>query len=347
MFLYTKYIAFFVLISEDLTSRRTFCVEENPGYRFINADLPNGSSQLNEKDSRPCLKEAFKDILLVIVYNYPLYDSIPHLIALYKPAFPNLLFCGPPHNTAPSDILTVEVNQGYLGYECLGRAIRQHPGYKGHLYSNDDVILKFWNFPDFDREKIWESREFLNHLFSKRVHQYPVLGWKWWNSTYGLKNCRRACEDVANMTLQKENLNGVHLLNTLLKNSKGTLRCFRGRADVLYIPQKHAKAFSILSNMFYRQKVFLEIAVPTINRLVELNENIGRLPGRYIHYQEERRGTDSRFFWHLYFTNDDYFFTHPFKLHGRQELDNKLNLVMFRYFLMKQVKELTNCARNA
>ena len=163
-------------------------MEKHPGYHFINVDLPNGSSPLNRKDSRPCLKEAFQDILLVIVYNYPLYDSIPDLVALYKPAFPNLLFCGPPHNTAPPDILTVEIIHGYLGYECLGRAIKQHPGYKGYFYSNDDVILKFWNFTDFDREKIWESREFLNHVSSTRVHQSTSLGWKWWNSTYGLKN---------------------------------------------------------------------------------------------------------------------------------------------------------------
>ena len=109
----------------------------------MNTNLPNGSTRLNKEDSRPCLKDAFKDILLVIVFNRPLYDSIPDLVALYKPAFPNLLFCGSPHNAAPPDILTLEIIGGYLGYECLGRAIRQHPGYKGYFYSNDDVILKF------------------------------------------------------------------------------------------------------------------------------------------------------------------------------------------------------------
>ena len=322
-------------------------MEKHPGHRFINrTNLSNGNSQLNKEDSRPCLKEAFKDILLVIVYNYPLYDSIPDLIALYKPVFPNLLFCGPPHNTAPPDILTLDIIKGYLGYECLGRAIQQHPGYNGYFYSNDDVILKFWSFPDFDREKIWESRE-SSQLFSQRVNKSTGFKWKWWKSTYGLKNCKRACEDVANMALEKENLNGVHLLNTLLKNSNGTLQCFRGRTDVFYIPQKHAKAFSILSNMFYRQNVFLEIAVPTINRLVEQNENICRFSGRYIHYSVESGGKDSRFFWHLYFTKDEYFFIHPFKLYGAEELDNKLNLVMLKFFLTEQVKELTNCARDA
>jgi len=185
-------------------------------------------------------------------------------------------------------------------------------------------------------------------VLSQRVTETALFKWKWWNSTYGLQNCRRACEDVANTNLEKENVNGVQLLNTLLKNSNGTLRCFGGRSDVLYIPQKHATAFSILSNMFYRQNVFLEIAVPTINRLVERNDNIGRLLGRYIRYhREDLGGTDSRFFWHLYFTNDMYLFIHPFKLHGEDELDNKLNVVMFKLFLIEQVKELANCNRDA
>ena len=31
-----------------------------------------------------CLRDAFSDIVLVIVYHYPLYSSIPTLTALYK-----------------------------------------------------------------------------------------------------------------------------------------------------------------------------------------------------------------------------------------------------------------------
>ena len=172
--------------------------------------------------------------------------------------------------------------------------------------------------------------------------------WVWWKRRYGLKNCRKACEDVAYMTLEEESLNGVHLLNTLLKNSNGTLGCFGGRSDVLYIPQKHATAFSILSKTFYRQQVFLEIAVPTINRILERKENIGRLPGHYIQYHKKgSRGTDSRFFWHLYFMNDMYLFIHPFKLHGKEELNNKFNSVMFKFFLIEKVKALTKCNRDA
>ena len=284
----------------------------------------------------PCLKDAFKNILLVIVFNYPLYDSIPHLTALYKPGFPNLLFCGPPTNTATQGILTVDIIKGYLGYECLARAIQQHPGYKGYFYISDDVILKYWNFPDLNRDKLRESFRML----SSPASGPPSNAWSWWNSAYGLNNCRKALEDVAKMTLKEKKLDGTHLLNTLLKNSDGTLLCYGSRADVLYVPQKHAAAFSILSETFYKQKVFLEIAVPTIFRLLEQKENIARLPGEYIiGFPQEG---DSRFFWYTYLSHKEYFFMHPFKLH-RGGTDSKFNFVMMNYMFIDKIKSLTNC----
>ena len=299
--------------------------------------LTNESRHLYNENAGICLKDTFKDILLVIVYNYPFYDSIPHLTALYKPAFPHLLFCGPPHNSTRPDILAVDVIKGYLGYECLGRAIREHPGYEGYFYISDDVILKYWNFPDFDREKIWES----DSILSYPVNEPASTDWYWLNTPYGLKNCHRACEDVN--TIDAENFNGTQLLNTLLKNSNGTLRCFGGRSDVLYIPQKHATLFATLSETFFKQKVFLEIAVPTINRFLEVNEDIGLLPGSYIQGGiNDQETKDGRFFWFLYLSNDGLCFIHPFKLH-REELDSKFNLVMFKFILIEKVKSLTNC----
>ena len=314
-------------------------VNKPPSARIINTVLPNKTRQPNKKASSPCLKDAFKDILLVIVYNYPFYDSIPKLRALYKPAFPHLIFCGPPHNTTHRGILTVDIIRGYLGYECLGRAIPEHPGYNGYFYISDDVILKYWNFPKFDREKIWESSNFVRSPASGPASN----AWYWWNTPYGLNNCRRALEDVTKMTLKEKKLNGTHLLNTLLKNSNGTLLCYGSRSDVLYIPQRYAKAFSILSGMFYEQQVFLEIAVPTIHRLLEQNRNIARFPGYYIPRKKiDPRVTDSRFFWYIYFSHKEYYFIHPFKLH-LEEFDSKFNLVMMKFIFIDKVKSLTNC----
>ena len=299
----------------------------------------NTGRQPDKVASTPCLKDAFKDILLVIVYNYPFYNSIPQLTALYKPAFPHLIFCGPPHSTARRGILTVDIIKGYLGYECLGRAIQEHPGYKGYFYISDDVILNFWNFPDFEREEIWESSP---------TSTSPASGpasnpWYWWVSPYGLNNCRGALEDVTKMTLEETKLNGSLLINTLLQNSNGTLVCYGGRADVLYIPQRHATAFSILSETFYQQRVFLEIAVPTIYRLLERNENIFRPPGYYIPGNvSDPRVTDSRFFWFYYFLHNEYYFLHPFKLH-REGIDSKFNAVLMKFIFIDKVKVLTDC----
>ena len=311
-----------------------------PDYRSIHTDVENESLQFaNRANSTSCTKDAFKDYLLVIVYNYPFYDSIPHLVALYKPGFPNLLFCGPPHNSTRPGILTVDIIKGFLGYECLGRAIREHPGYKGYFYISDDVILKYWSLPDFDRTQIWES----SFLVSNPLNEQARTDWYWWNTSYGLNRCREACEEVAKMTLDEKELNGTYLLNTLLRNSNGTLRCFGSRSDILYIPQKHAKAFSILSETFYKQKVFLEIAVPTINRLLERNANIARLPGFYIPSRTgDPQTSDSRFFWYLYFSHNEYCFIHPFKLH-REGLDSKFNLVMFKSIFIDKIKMLTTC----
>ncbi|XP_015762685.1 PREDICTED: uncharacterized protein LOC107341734 [Acropora digitifera] len=299
-------------------------------------------TRLKKEDNTSCLKDAFHDILLVIVFNYPFYDSIPHLNALYRPAFPHILFCGPPHNTSRAGILTVDIYRGVLGYECLGRAMREHPGYRGYFYINDDVILNYWNFPHFDGEKIWESS---SSFGSTPVYEPANSNWYWWISPYGLNNCRRAYEDVANMNLGTKKLNVKYHLSTLARNSNGSLQCFSGRSDILYIPRKHTRAFSILSETFYERKVFLEIAIPTMIRFLERNENIGRLPGYYIPGDVRRgdpRVTDSRFFWFVYFPKKELWFIHPFKLHGN-EIDSKFNLAMLKFILLEKVKSLTDC----
>ncbi|XP_068715876.1 uncharacterized protein [Montipora capricornis] len=310
-------------------------------HHLVNPAPRNVDVFSKKEDNSSCLKNAFKEILLVIVYHYPLYDTIPYLRALYGPAFPHLLFCGPPSNTLSAGILTVEMDNGYLAYECLGKAIREHPGYGGYFYINDDSILKYWKFADVDWEKIWES--------SQSIDSTPVYepkrasNWFWWRTAYGMDNCRRAYEDVANLTLRAKKLNGKDHVSTLSKNGNGSPRCFGGRTDVFYIPRKHTRAFSILSQTFYERKVFLEIAVPTIIRFIERNENIGRFPGYYIPGNvNDPRVTDSRFFWSVYFSDSKLWFIHPFKLH-RQGIDSKFNLGMLKFFLIEKVKLVTDC----
>ena len=310
-------------------------------------DGPRKTSLDRAAGSSSCLKNAFKGILLVIVYNYPHFDSVPLLTSLYKPAFPHLLFCGPPSNSS-YQVMEVDIRRGILGYECLGRAIRKHPGYQGYFYINDDVILNFWNFYYFNRNIIWESPFSFG---STGVYEpTSATGWYWWVSPYGLLNCRRAYEEVANLSHQwhTKGFNINNAITTLYRNGNGSLRCYSGRSDVLYIPGKHATGFSVLSGEFYKHKVFLEIAIPTMLRLLDRKENIRQMDGYYIPGDVRKgdpRVTDSRHFWSFYFLKNKLWFIHPFKLH-HADLDNKFNKVMLRYVLLEKSKAVALCHKN-
>lgn len=314
------------------------CVTWGPYSHQIAASYSkiNSSHTTVRQKPLPCLRNAFKDILLVIVYNYPYYKSIKHFKDLYKPVFPSMVFCGPPDKTAGDSVMSVNIYRGVLGYECLGRAIRQHPGFQGYFYINDDVILNYWNFYDFDRNKIWQSP---NVFGSTPMYGEIKDPWYWWRSPYGLPNCRQAYEHLTNISLGHEDF------SLLRENSNGSLRCFSGRSDVLYIPKRHAQAFSVLSFIFYTHKVFLEIAVPTMLRVLDKATNIKNLPGYYIPgdvRKGDKRVTDSRFFWFIYLTKKDNWFIHPFKLQ-HEKLDSNFNFIMLRYFLIEKTRELTTC----
>ncbi|CAB4017172.1 Hypothetical predicted protein, partial [Paramuricea clavata] len=70
-----------------------------------------------------CFKNYFDDILLIIVYHYPFYDTLPLLMSLYKDAFKNIVICGS-KDYSEHPIMVVDIGSGHYGYECVGEAIR-------------------------------------------------------------------------------------------------------------------------------------------------------------------------------------------------------------------------------
>jgi hypothetical protein len=74
-----------------------------------------------------CFKNYFDDILLIIIYNYPFYDSLPLLMSLYKDAFKNIVICGSKeYSKHPIMVVNIGPGTGYYGYECVGEAIRRY-----------------------------------------------------------------------------------------------------------------------------------------------------------------------------------------------------------------------------
>ena len=151
------------------------------------------SRQVRNEAKPVCLWNEFSDVVLVIVYNYPFYSSIPALTALYKNAFPTMMFCGP--REAKNVSYTVEalhIHKGYFAYTCMTRAMEKHPGYSGYLLINDDVMLNYWNLVGLKRDVIWEGPKEPIHF---QNYSQPER-WYWWNSTWGMKTCQKAFNEI-------------------------------------------------------------------------------------------------------------------------------------------------------
>ncbi|KAI9236917.1 MAG: hypothetical protein BYD32DRAFT_417564 [Podila humilis] len=51
----------------------------------------------------------------------------------------------------------LETNYSIFGYLTLVDAMEQHPGYRGYLHTNDDVVLNPRQLATYDKNKIWKD----------------------------------------------------------------------------------------------------------------------------------------------------------------------------------------------
>ena len=253
---------------------------------------------------------------------------------LYQGAFPNIIICGP-EKSDKFDVLVVEIEKGFWGYECLGRAARENPGYRGYLYINDDMIVNWWNLVHLDRDMIWQGSRIDNEK-GIEIHQPVQHNWPWWWNTNGFEKCKLAIQDVKEY---EEKRGTSQLINNLRINGNGKLFCLRGWSDLFYIPGRLRETFADVSNIFFKRKVFLEIAVPVMESLLCLRNESVKLNGVYLPdtYGEINYGS-SFVGWNEY--NMDITFLHPFKLHG----DNReINENLLKNWVIKTGQGLTVC----
>lgn len=299
--------------------------------------------QSKERHTKNHFRDYFENIVLVIVYNHPHYDSIDMLRQFYGPVFPNIFICGPKSNgTHRNDITQLNINRGIFGYKCLGEAIRQNfmRNYDGYFYINDDVILNYWNLvnSNFDKNVIWSSNNQYGHI---SLEDGVPEGWYWWVSPYGFKNCKNAVAEIK--TLAQRYQSYKVLWKQHLENENGTAHAYNGRSDIVYIPQKHALQFQELEKLFEKHLVFLEIAVPTILRFLAPSKEIQTLQGHYIPGDVRKgdpRVIDARYFWVTYLQNPQFWFIHPFKLHHQKDKNRELNLILMDKILIQKTRTL-------
>lgn len=276
-----------------------------------------------QQSTRPCYKNVFKDTLLVMNFNYAFYGNNKILHELYDDVFGKVLTCGPapdnPNSQGP-DILYKEEKIWYFRYRCLTKAIRKYPGFKGYIYSNDDILINWWNLIQFDRTKIWQSGSV---DWRQKAYGDVIRGsWVWWKSNMGVQACQKYYEQLkvlaASQPKQYKNY-----LNVYLQNGKGEPRCAKGWTDMFYVPGRFAQDYARLSDIAYENKLILEIAANNIIRTLDHVENFEYLNGTYLP-DLKVRDISARNFWRHY--SFSMTFIHPIKLNSKdgKEVSQKI-----------------------
>eukprot|EP00794_Sanderia_malayensis_P011728 gene11729-12949_t len=275
-------------------------INSQPLSQKISRAIPqNVSAHANATNQRHgnCYRNKLSNVLLVVIYNHPFYDSADLLRQFYASVFPNIYFCGQYENST-FGIHGSWINKGIYGYKCLADAIDKNPEYTGYFYLNDDVVLNYWNLFKFhfNFNKVGESS---NQFGKMSTREAISQNWYWWISPYGFNNCKTAIEEIALLATRNSKI-FKDMLDNFQYNGKDGEYCYNGRSDILYIPGHLARNFYEVSTVFYKHRVFLEIAIPTILRYIALKEDISTLHGMYLPgdvRKKDPRVTDSRYFW--------------------------------------------------
>ena len=211
-----------------------------------------------------------KKVLLAVNYNFPHYESATFIRNFYAPIFGEIMFCGDhskPHIKLHQAPLNSN-NKGYQGYMCMQLAMQLHPNFDGYFYTNDDVILNWWQVINFDFRKIWLPAPILpyekkNHHIFGETHN---TGWHWWRSVNAAKLCEEAFNDTIKFssTAKGKALGMDRFIKNYYSISKGLKVCFVTFSDAFYLPSQFRDAYIAISEIWGHKRVFLETAVPTM-----------------------------------------------------------------------------------
>ena len=212
--------------------------------------------------------------------------------------------------------------------------MRKYNNFTGFLFINDDVLLNPWTLYGLNQDKIWEGPKWPITIgnFSKTNR------WYWWESRWGVKKCSKARQEAyekfPQIFLNPGGESSVY-------NEEERFGCFRGRSDVVYIPNRLSSKFVQLSKLFYKHDVFLEIALPTILRMLEESINYVYLNGIYLPGRVNATFIrNASYLWRYY--DDKINFIHPVKLNYADDAQIT-NKVILNTFIKNKFDSFTTC----
>ena len=203
---------------------------------------------------------------------------------------------------------------------------------------NDDTLVNWWTFLKLDKDKIWHGG---GEIREKEIHEFghrPIsTAWYWWQLT--AIPCEETYEEIRRFYKHSSIINITKLVQTHLTNGNGKLYCFNGRSDLFYVPGRLSEQFQRLSSIFYKRRVFLEAAVPTMFTFLELRKFWEMPHGIYLPDKfGSKNFADGKIVWENY--NFDIYFMHPVKFHGEVAKTSRENL---KKFVIPYSKLLLTC----
>ncbi len=264
--------------------------------------LPNHTPTMQINFAQPWTK--FEDILLIVVFNTPMYHSIPFVETLYRPFFPKIVYCGPgtPNYQSKSlrnlqlEFYSFGQNKnghpvGAFHYACMVGVASQNHSVAGYLFTSDDLIFSISKVLPFNRNQTWYVRQ------TDTINDW-VVDPKF--SLWGFGPYKKQIHSLLSKMSKygKNSLIGT-CYNQLKQLNGAPYRVNGGFSDLYYIPQRLAPKFTVLGTLFLKEDVFVEIAVPTIIQCTESLQNVVELVGEYRKrdkWEPWKKFTKERFF---------------------------------------------------
>ena len=273
-----------------------FCKQS--GYEFEGIlGIGSSSAFLNTKPKT-------SNITLLITFNREVRPkNIVLLKHIYGSYFNSIVFCGKDIvNQLNDDVgafkkfdsytfIELDTVNGYFHYFCMTKAIEMNYVTDGILLMSDDVLLKYWLLDEFDADKIWYPSPALKKSCSVKAYKEnkKLHYWEWWHTYMGIDavlNLWDYFENVRNssISIEKENFELIKSYLSRLdeRNSYQKIPsvCMHA-SDIFYLNKNSFRAFHLISSLFRRFSVFLELAVPTILAGIEDENNFLFIDGTF------------------------------------------------------------------
>jgi hypothetical protein len=189
-----------------------------------------------------------------------------------------------------------DTHGGFLHYACMSKLIDLNLKTNGILLMSDDVLLKHWNLNSLNTNDYWyPEKPFCKYDLILKKDPPPWMT----HTEYGEKSVAKVFDLIHNNITDnglKESsdkeiikkyvkiykLNNLNVSVNDEKNDIKLTKACKEPSDIFFLPKRLFQDFTVISKIFSENKVFLEIALPTI--LTGLSEFNNETLNGYFNY---------------------------------------------------------------